>query len=517
MALRRLARRAFARADALCDRLYGWRGNPLYQTGSLALLALAIVLATGIYLLLFYRIGDPYGSVARLQAQAWGGRWIRALHRYASDVAVAAALLHALRMFAQGRSFGPRALAWLSGLGLAALVFVCGWTGLVMVWDESARVIAVEGARLLDALPLFSEPLARTFSGERELPAAFFFLNLFAHIAVPIAVALVLWLHVSRLARPVLLPPRQLTLVATALLVAAAIAMPAPLAAEADPLRIPGSIPFDLFYALWVPLFAQLAPGTSWLWIAIAVAAPLLAPWWTRPRAAQCPRPSVGNEELCTGCLQCERDCPFAAIAMVPRGGDLADVFARVNPERCVSCGICAGSCAPMVIGPPDRGGRDQLAAARAFAAEHRLTPHDVVLVACANGAGGLAAERAPAGAPVWPVGCSGNLHSSVVEALLRGGAGGVLVAACPPRDCANREGSKWLEERLFAGREAELAERVDRRRVRVVFAGAGQRDEVLRALAALRVEVAALGRERRSDEDATGPECESSRARLAS
>ncbi|MDT8342278.1 MAG: hydrogenase iron-sulfur subunit, partial [Longimicrobiales bacterium] len=72
-------------------------------------------------------------------------------------------------------------------------------------------------------------------------------------------------------------------------------------------------------------------------------------------------------------------------------------------------------------------------------------------------------------------------------------GGGGVLVASCPPRDCWNREGPVWLEERLFHGREAELKERVDRRRVRVAWAGAGDVLTVATALQAYRAEVAAL------------------------
>ena len=45
-----------------------------------------------------------------------------------------------------------------------------------------------------------------------------------------------------------------------------------------------------------------------------------------------------------------------------------------------------------------------------------------------------------------------------------RGGAAGVLVVSCPPRDCWHREGPAWLHERIYNGRDAELQERVDRR-----------------------------------------------------
>jgi coenzyme F420-reducing hydrogenase delta subunit len=68
-----------------------------------------------------------------------------------------------------------------------------------------------------------------------------------------------------------------------------------------------------------------------------------------------------------------------------------------------------------------------------------------------------------------------------------------VLVLACPARDCWNREGPRWLEERLYHHREAELYERVDRRRVRLAFVSSGQAREASAELAALRAAVAAL------------------------
>jgi hypothetical protein len=61
-----------------------------------------------------------------------------------------------------------------------------------------------------------------------------------------------------------------------------------------------------------------------------------------------------------------------------------------------------------------------------------------------------------------------------VVEQLLRGGVSGVMVCACPPRDCASREGPKWLSARFYGDREAELQARVDRRRVRIVTLAPG-------------------------------------------
>jgi coenzyme F420-reducing hydrogenase delta subunit/Pyruvate/2-oxoacid:ferredoxin oxidoreductase delta subunit len=480
-----------ARVDAALDRLYGSRFNPLYQSGALVVLCMVVLTATGLYLTLFYRVGAPYDSVQRVTEQAWAGRWIRALHRYASDAAVAAAALHAFRLFVQDRFWGPRALAWVSGLVLLFAVLVCGWTGYVMVWDVQAQVLAVEGARILDALPIFSEPIGRAFGGERALPGAFFFLNLFAHIGLPIGLGLLLWLHVSRLARPKLLPPRGLAWAAVGLLTAVSIAWPVGMAPPADLLRVPEGAPYDLFYAFWLPISLRLSAGAVWaVGIAIAIGV-VLVPVLARPPRERRPAPSVTDEERCTACLQCHIDCPYEAIAMVERPGSLKGIVARVTPELCVSCGICAGSCAPMLVGPPGRNGRQQVADVRNWTAEWGGAAPEVAIVSCARAAD----PGVPAGTVVHRVPCAGSVHTSVVELLLRAGAGGVLLVACPIRDCREREGPQWLSERLYHDREAELQARVDRRRVRLAHLGAGRGREARAELDRFLGEIAALRR----------------------
>ena len=67
------------------------------------------------------------------------------------------------------------------------------------------------------------------------------------------------------------------------------------------------------------------------------------------------------------------------------------------------------------------------------------------------------------------------------------------MVAACPPRDCWNREGVAWLEERLYEGREAELQDRVDRRRLRVEYAGEAESRSLAKSLDLFRAQSRSL------------------------
>jgi coenzyme F420-reducing hydrogenase delta subunit/Pyruvate/2-oxoacid:ferredoxin oxidoreductase delta subunit len=488
----RLVLRPLRRADTLFDRVYGAALNPLYQSGTIVVALFLVVIVSGLWLLLFYRVGAPWQSVAQITLNGWSGNWVRGLHRYASDLAVLATAVHALRMFAQGRSRGPRTLAWVSGWILLAALMVCGWTGYVMVWDTFGQYLAREGARVIDALPLLSEPTSRAFTGEQPLPPAFFFLNLFAHVGIPLGMAMIFWLHVKRLARPRLLPPPAVMWTVIGALTAAAVLRPATLGPAADALVLPERVPVDLVFAAWIPVVRHLGGGTVLLLGTMFGAGLLVLPEVIAWRKAA-PPPSSVDEQLCVGCNQCALDCPYEAIAMVERHDGRTTLVAHVDESRCVSCGICAGSCPPMGVGPPGRTGRDQLAQVREFLDTARPADGAVVAVVCQHAAGTFAARIAAAGASPYPVTCAGNMHTSVIEMLLRGGAGGVLVLACPPRDCWHREGAHWLVQRMYHEREAELQGRVDRARVRLVSVNSGEHTRALEALAVFAAEVRAL------------------------
>ena len=492
--IERLSLRLLTAIDALASRWYGWRFNPLYQSVTIVVALYLALLITGLWLILFYRVGAPWESVASVTANLWLGNWVRGLHRYASDAAVVATAVHSFRMFAHGRSWGARTLAWVSGGLLFLLLLLCGWTGYVMVWDTFGEYLAREGARMLDALPVLSEPISRAFTGERPVPSVFFFITLFAHIGIPLGMGVVFWLHVKRLARPVLLPPRPLMWTVVGLLTGIAVVQPLLMAPKANPFVLPAEIPADVFFAFWMPITRNLGGGTALAGIAATAVGLLIVPLFTARRGAAVPALSKVDEEICTGCLQCSLDCPYEAIAMIERTTGRSELVARVDPSLCVSCGICAGSCAPMGVGPPGRTGRDQIARVQAFLAGSDRRPGQVVVIGCVHGAGASARALTAGGAAVHQVDCAGNLHTSVIEILLRGGAGGVLVLACPPRDCWNREGPRWLVERVYHEREAELQSRVDRARVRIVYASAGERHRAVTAVRRFAAEIATLG-----------------------
>jgi ferredoxin len=507
--IERLALRLLTALDAAANRLYSARLNPLYQSGTIVVVLYLTIVATGLWLILFYRVAAPWESVAALTANLWIGNWVRGVHRYASDAAIVATLVHAFRMFAQGRSWGARALAWVSGCLLLLLLFICGWTGYVMVWDTFGEHLAREGARMLDVLPILSEPISRAFTGERPVPSVFFFVNLFAHIGIPLGMGVVFWLHIKRLERPVLLPPGALAWAAIVCLTAVAVVRPLLMVPKANAFVLPEAIPSDLFFAFWTPLTGRLGSAAALAVLTVGAVAFLVVPVFTKRRADDTHLPSSVDEDICTGCLQCSRDCPYGAIQMIERANRRSPLVARVDPDLCVSCGICAGSCAPMGVGPPGRTGRDQLAQIHVFLASPERRPGEIVTVCCEHSAATYRSALAAEGAATYTTDCVGNVHTSAIELLIRGGAGGVLVLTCPSRDCWNREGPKWLTERVYHEREAELQARVDRARVRIVPVAAGERREAVAAFRLFSAHIAQLAVPMRDRSVEIDAECE--------
>ncbi|MCP4203565.1 MAG: hydrogenase iron-sulfur subunit [bacterium] len=485
--------RALRPLDGLFNRVYTSDWNPLYKSGALAVTFLLMTLVTGVYLFILYQVADPYGSVARLDS-TWLGSVMRSVHRYSADLAIVAVALHALKMLMTGRTWGPRALAWVTGVFLLGVLLLCGWTGLVMAWDVQGQLVAIEGARLLDLLPIFSEPISRSFTHPDSVGRSFFFMNLFLHVALPLGLAGLYWLHSSRVARAPIFPPKAIHRYSIGAVIVLSVLVPVPLPPKSDLLAVPIDVPLDVFYAFWLPVARGVsAPAHLLFWAALA-AVTVSVPWWWRPEKRMVAK-SIVDEHHCAGCTQCYLDCPYEAINMVTRSepSDLSVYVARVDPALCVGCGICSGSCAPMGVGPVGRSGRDQLRAAEAFLHATQPGVDDLVLIGCGYGPGSDMTLASEDGLIAYPSGCTGSVHTSVIESILRWGVAGVYLLTCPDRDCFFREGPKWLEERVYNDREAELKNRIDKRRVRIGSFATSETALAWRSIAEFRAELAGL------------------------
>ena len=460
------------------DRFYSSKFNPLYRTGLLATLFLSFTVITGVYLIFFYSIHSPYESMVRIQENVFFTRWVRSFHRYASDAAALAMVMHFLRVFVQGKTWGPRMLAWVTGVLLVIMMAICAWTGFVMMWDEHGQALAIIGAKVLRAIPIFQEPPDRIFVGERPLNSQFFFLNIFIHMALPLAMIGFLWLHTSRLARPGWFPEKKIIWCTTLALFALSVLWPAPLAPSGNLLSIPGRVPANWFYNFWLP-WAKSGPGVFLILTILFFAIVISMPWWCRPGKSKRPPPSYVDPNHCEGCQQCYLDCPFDAIEMVPGiNPEKYPLRANILPQLCVSCGICAGSCSTLAIGPKYRTAKEQFTEAKKLVHGMRGGPEKRILIACANNRGLLQKIKTSYGQDseleLVQVGCTGTLHPGAVQYLANHSTG-LMIVGCATHDCIHREGSGILEDRVLNGRNPAILDKMPLGKIATVHQSMGE------------------------------------------
>lgn len=483
--------RGLRAVDRLFDRVYGSALNPLYQTGSLVVAMLLVMVASGLYLFLLYETGRPYASMQKIEQDAIGA-FARSLHRYSADASVVLVVIHAVRMFLQGKNWGARTLAWVSGIGALGVLFFCGWTGLILVFDELGIELAEKGARILDLVPIFPEPLVSTFSGATPLGASFVFTNLFLHVSLPLGLLAAIGVHVLRLSRPRLLPPRRVFVSVVVGLAALSLVWPITLSAPADVRALAGSYDTDWFFAFWLPLVDIVGPAGTVAALGLVAVVALTAGLWWRPPPAEAPRPSFVDEPNCRGCAQCYEDCPYGAISMVPRSvGTGSESVALVDPDLCTSCGVCSASCDVLRVGPPGKRGRDLLQVVKRYAAERDLEGA-LVMVGCTHNPAARALELSGVRLERFPVECAGSLHLTSVRAFLKRGAAGVVLHSCTPREAPFRDGPHWLRARLDEGRPVGLPKDADRERVLLLGHTEGELDDAYAELASFAAAVGA-------------------------
>ncbi|WP_457600752.1 cytochrome b N-terminal domain-containing protein [Hydrogenivirga sp.] len=436
--------------------IYSSKLNPLYYLGAITVFLLIIDTVSGVYLFLFYNV-DPkgaYQSVENISA-SFLGSLMRGVHRYSSDGLILFAVLHMLHMIFTDRFRMFRWVAWVSGVGTLVIFIVIGLSGYLLVWDERAQLTGLLTAKFFSVIPIFGHALMSAFLGtDVKNLGGLFRILLFGHIAVTILLVFTLWVHVMRISRPRLFPPKYLMVLLTLYTVAVALIFPAKSDPPADLGKVPFGMSLDWFYLTGFPLFKVLPLSANWAAFLGFFGLLTVFPWLIKGRRNP---PASVIEDRCEGCKQCFEDCPYEAIYM--KRVSEKEEKAYVIEDKCAGCGICVASCnynANVINTVPHE----------EIMKEVEETHPELLVFRCPFGA----EVKEEEGIRVYTLPCAGALNTVWIRDFLKH-AGGVLLISCDGPDCYFREGVEWTEERFLGRRRPKLLKNIERGRVRLIEA----------------------------------------------
>lgn len=486
-------KRVFQLAEGLANTAFGSQNNPFYYLGALTFFFLIVLIVSGFYLYFFYdaNVAGAYASIERLTHEQWYlGGVMRSVHRYAGDAMILTVVLHMLRRFFNDRYNGGRSFSWITGVPMLWMLMIIGLLGYWLVWDKLAQFIVVRSFEWLDWLPIIAEPVARNFLNNEGMSNTLFRLVMITHLGLPLFLLAAVLLHTNRLHKPRIIPSRALAAGTILALLILSFIKPALSQAPADLSVAPGIVELDWFYLAAYPLVTIWPAGTVWTLIGGGTLVLMLLPWLPPRKRAPA---AVVDLATCSGCNLCVLDCPYEAIRLELRsdGHPRYRFEAQVEESKCVSCGICTGSCplsAPFrhtdelksAIEMPQAGVQD-LRDGIQEGLQQVSGGKRIVVFGCNYGIDVTQLEHT--GAVGINLECIGLLPASFIDYTLRQGADGVFITGCRMGDCYHRLGNQLTLQRLGGERKPKLSRRVERERVRFFMAAEADQNNLLREL----------------------------------
>ncbi len=272
----------FMRVEGIFNIAFGDKLNPLYHLGTITFWQFWLVAVSGLYLFIFADTGvtDAYKSVEALtHDQWWLGGILRSIHRYASDGMVLTMLLHMVRHFSFDKYRGFRWFSWVTGVILIWLVYISGINGFMLVWDKLAQFVTVATAELLDWIPIFKGVVIRNFIFEGAVNDRLFTLLAFVHLGAPLVVLMVMWIHVQRVPRAHINPPRAIALWVTLTFIVLSLVKPVVSQAPANLSVEVVELDFDWFYLAVYPLIYTWPLERLWALLTGVTLLLYLTPW----------------------------------------------------------------------------------------------------------------------------------------------------------------------------------------------------------------------------------------------
>ena len=175
----------------------------LWNLGSLAGLALVVMIITGIILAMHYtpHVDHAFDSVERIMRDVNHGWLIRYIHMNGASFFFIVVYLHIFRGLYYGSYKAPRELLWMLGVVILLLMMATAFMGYVLPWGQMSFWGATVITNLFSAIPFIGESIVTWlwggFSVDNPTLGRFFAL----HYLMPFVIVAVVMLHLIALHR----------------------------------------------------------------------------------------------------------------------------------------------------------------------------------------------------------------------------------------------------------------------------------------------------------------------------
>src|SRR5712672_1902634 len=176
--------------------------NIWYFFGSLALVVLVMQLLSGIFLTMFYKVGETtsFDSVEYIMREVNYGWLLRYLHSVGASAFFVVIYLHMYRALMYGSYKAPRELLWLFGMFIYLALMAEAFMGYVLPWGNMSYWAAQVIINLFSTIPLVGPGLVEWIRGDYGVADAtlnrFFSLHV---VAIPLVLLLLVALHLVAL------------------------------------------------------------------------------------------------------------------------------------------------------------------------------------------------------------------------------------------------------------------------------------------------------------------------------
>jgi len=194
--------------EFVSDQLTGYYApknfNFWYYFGVLATVILVLQLFTGIFLTMFYKVGEAtaFDSVEFIMREVEWGWLIRYLHSTGASFFFIVVYLHMFRALLYGSYKAPRELLWLFGMAVYLALMAEAFMGYVLPWGNMSFWGAQVIVNLFGTIPAIGPGLVEWIRGDYGIADAtlnrFFALHV---VAIPLALLLLVVLHLVALRR----------------------------------------------------------------------------------------------------------------------------------------------------------------------------------------------------------------------------------------------------------------------------------------------------------------------------